>query len=186
MILDLIFVVIIILAAFRGYQRGLIIGVFSLVSVIIGLAAAMKLSTVVAGYIGKAVKISDQWLPVISFAVVFLIVVLLIRWGANIIERTVEVVKLGWLNRIGGIIFYAGIYIIVFSVILFYVERLRIIRPETIEKSVTYSFVQPWGPQAINTVGRLIPIFRDMFQDLENFFQGVSEDIPPASASLTS
>ena len=76
MLIDLIFAVILVLAILKGYQRGLVIGLFSLVAVIIGLAAAMKLSTVVAGYIGKAVKVSEEWLPIISFAVVFLIVLL--------------------------------------------------------------------------------------------------------------
>ena len=114
MIIDLILGVIILIAIFKGYQRGLIIGLFSLVSVIIGLAAAMKLSTVVAGYIGEAVNVSDEWLPVISFAIVFIVVVLLIRLGANAIERTVEVVMLGWLNKLGGIIFYVAIYTFLF------------------------------------------------------------------------
>ena len=85
MILDLIFVVILVLAIYKGYQRGLIVGIFSLLAIIIGLAAAMKLSTVVAGYIGKAVKVSDEWLPVISFAAVFIIIVLLVRLGANML-----------------------------------------------------------------------------------------------------
>ncbi|MGZ8553689.1 MAG: CvpA family protein [Chitinophagaceae bacterium] len=105
MILDLIFVVIVILAVLKGYNQGLVIGIFSLVSVIVGLAAAMKLSTVAAHYIGKAIKISEEWLPLISFAVVFLVVVLLIRLGARAIQRTFEIVMLGWVNRLGGIIF---------------------------------------------------------------------------------
>ena len=58
MILDLIFAVILILAVFRGYQRGLIVGIFSFIAIIIGLAAAIKLSAVVAGYIGESVKVS--------------------------------------------------------------------------------------------------------------------------------
>lgn len=177
MILDLIFAVVIVLAILKGYQRGLIVGLFSLVAVIIGLAAAMKLSAVVAQYIGNAVKVSDEWLPVISFAVVFIIVVLLIRLGANAIERTIEVVMLGWLNRLGGIILYVVIYTIVFSVLLFYAEQINLIEPETIEKSVTYSFVQPWGPKAINGFGAIIPLFKDMFGELEHFFDGVAKQI---------
>ncbi|MGB3163682.1 MAG: CvpA family protein, partial [Chitinophagaceae bacterium] len=113
MLIDLIFAVILVLAILKGYQRGLVIGLFSLVAVIIGLAAAMKLSTVVAGYIGKAVKVSEEWLPIISFAVVFLIVLLLIRLGARAIEKAIEVVLLGWVNKIGGIILFAAIYITV-------------------------------------------------------------------------
>lgn len=177
MILDLFFAVIIVLAIIKGFQRGLIVGLFSLVAVIIGLAAAMKLSAVVAQYIGSAVKVSDEWLPVISFAVVFIVIVLLIRLGANAIERTVEVVMLGWLNRLGGILLYAVIYTLVFSVLLFYAEQLNLIKPETIEKSVSYSFIQPWGPKAINGIGAIIPVFKDMFSELEQFFDGVAKRI---------
>jgi membrane protein required for colicin V production len=177
MLVDLIFAVVMVLALLKGYQRGLIVGLFSLVAVIIGLAAAMKLSTVVAGYIGKAVKISDEWLPVISFAVVFLGVVLLIRLGANAIEKAIEVALLGWVNKLGGIILYAAIYILIFSVLLFYAEQVKLVKPETIQQSVTYSFVQPWGPKAINGVGSIIPIFKDMFGELESFFDGVAKNI---------
>jgi len=177
MVLDFIFAAIIVFALIKGYQRGLIVGLFSLVAVIIGLAAAMKLSAVVAGYIGKAMKVSDEWLPVISFAVVFLVVVLLIRLGANAIERTIEVALLGWVNKLGGIILYAAIYTVVFSVLLFYAEQVHLLQPATIEKSVTYSFVQPWGPKVINGFGSVIPLFKDMFGELESFFDGVAKDI---------
>ena len=109
MILDIIVAVILILAIIKGYRQGLIVALFSFIAFIIGIAAAMKLSVVVAGYIGKAVNVSDKWLPIISFAVVFLIVVLLVRLGAKFIQKTVELAMLGWVNRVGGILLYAGI-----------------------------------------------------------------------------
>jgi membrane protein required for colicin V production len=177
MILDLIFAVILVLAIFKGYQRGLIVGIFSFIAVIVGLAAAIKLSVVVAGYIGKTVKVSDQWLPVISFVVVFLVVVLLVRWGAKVIQRTAEVAMLGWVNRLGGIVFYLALYIAVFSVLLFYAEQVHFLKQETINKSVTYSFVRPWGPKVINSFGAVIPFFKDMFSELEKFFDGISHKI---------
>ena len=175
MLLDIIFAVIIVLAILKGYQKGLVVGLFSFVTVVIGLAAAMKLSTVVAGYIGKAVKVSDQWLPIISFAVVFFIVLLLIRLGARAIEKTVELAMLGWANKLAGVIFFAAIYTTIFSVLLFYTEQMKLIQPETIRTSVTYSFVQPWGPKAINGFGTVIPMFKDMFEQLELFFDGVAQ-----------
>jgi membrane protein required for colicin V production len=177
MLLDLIYAVIIVFAILQGYRRGLIVGLFSFVAVIIGLAAAMKLSIVAGKYIGKVIKISDEWLPVISFALVFLLVVFLIRWGAKAIEKTVELAMLGWANKIGGIIFYIAIYTIVFSVFLFYAEQMKLLKPETINKSVTYSFVQPWGPKAIDGFGSIIPVFKGMFGELEQFFDKVAKDI---------
>lgn len=177
MILDLIFAVLIILAIIKGYQRGLIVGVFSFVAIIIGLAAAIKLSTVVADYIGKTVKISDQWLPLISFAVVFFIVVLLVRLGANAMQKVAETIMLGWVNRVGGVIFYIIIYTTTFSVILFYADQIKIFQPATKEKSVTYSYIQPWGPKVINGVGSAVPAFKNMFADLEEFFGGIAQKI---------
>ena len=177
MILDLILLILLILAAIKGYQRGLIVGIFSFVTIIIGLAAALKLSTVAADYIGQAIKISDTWLPILSFAVVFILVVLLIRLGANMIQKTVEISMLGWVNRLGGILFYIAIYVIVYSVVLFYAGQVRLVQPEAIEKSVTYSYIQPWGPKVIDSFASVLPIFKDMFTDLEAFFGGVAQKI---------
>ena len=175
MFLDLLFVIILVLAIIKGYQRGLIVGVFSFVAVIIGLAAAIKLSAVVAGYIGDTIKVSNEWLPVISFAVVFILVVLLIRLGANMIQKTVEISMLGWVNRLGGILLFIAIYGMVYSVVLFYADQLKLLQPDTIEKSVTYSYVQPWGPKIINGFASVVPVFKGMFTELESFFDGVAQ-----------
>jgi membrane protein required for colicin V production len=177
MILDIIFAVIIVLAIIKGYRRGLIVGFFSLIAIVIGLAAAIKLSAVVADYLGNAVKISDLWLPIISFAIVFFIVVLLIRLGANAIQKVTETVMLGWVNRLGGILLYVIIYITIFSVLIFYGEQIRIIQQDAMNKSITYSYIQPWGPKAINAIGSAVPVFKNMFTDLEGFFGNVSEKI---------
>lgn len=177
MLLDIILLVLLIMAVIKGYQRGLIVGVFSLIAIIVGLAAAIKLSTVVAEYIGKAVKISDTWLPVISFAVVFILVVLLIRLGANMLQKTVEIALLGWVNRLGGILLYIAIYLIVYSVVLFYVEQVNLIQPATIQNSVSYTFIQPWGPRVINGFASVIPFFKDMFIELQSFFEGVAQKL---------
>jgi membrane protein required for colicin V production len=168
--LDIVFVVLLMLAIIKGYQRGLIVGVFSFVSVIIGLAAAMKLSAVAAVYLGDNINVSGEWVPVIAFAVVFLIVVLLVRLGANLIQRTVEISMLGWVNRLGGIVFYTAIFITIFSVFMFYADQVGLLTPSAKEGSLSYNFVHPWGPKAIDTFAVVVPVFRDMFTDLSNFF----------------
>lgn len=181
MILDIIFAVLIVLSILKGYQRGLIVGIFSFLGIMIGLAAAIKLSAIVARRIGPAVNVSDKWLPVISFFIVFIIVLLLVRLGANLIQKTIETAMLGWVNKLGGIIFYALIYTIVYSIILFYAVKLGIPGPKTVEASATYSFVQPWGPKVINSFAAIVPIFRDMFSGLEDFFEGVGEKVVPGT-----
>lgn len=177
MFIDILLIVVLIVAIIKGYQRGLIVGIFSFIAVIIGLAAAMKLSTVAAGYIGTAIKISDAWLPVISFAVVFILVVLLIRLGANLIQKTVEISMLGWVNRLGGILLYIAIYVLVFSVVLFYAGQINLLQPTTAGNSISYSYVQPLGPKVIDGFASVLPVFKGMFSDLQNFFGGVAQSV---------
>ena len=175
MFLDLLLVIILLFAVIKGFRRGLIVGIFSFIAIIVGLAAAIKLSTVAAEYIGQAIKVSDRWLPIISFVVVFILVVLLIRLGANMIQKTVEISMLGWVNRLGGVLLYVAIYVIVYSVVLFYAVQIKLVQEETIQKSVTYSYVQPLGPKVINGFASIIPVFKDMFADLQSFFGSVAQ-----------
>jgi membrane protein required for colicin V production len=175
--LDIIFAIIIIIACIKGYQKGLIIAVFSVLAFIIGLAAALKLSAVVAGWLGNHSNINVKWLPALSFALVFLAVVLLVRWGARLIEKTFQMALLGWVNRLGGILFYAILYIIIFSIFLFYAEKLQLLKPESFQASQTYPFIKPWGPVVIDGFGKIIPVFKDMFTQLESFFGTVSNKI---------
>ena len=177
MLIDLIFAVILILAIIKGYQKGLILAIFSVIAFIIGLAAALKLSTAVAAYLKDSISVSAKWMPFLAFALVFFAVVILVRLGGRLIEKAFQVVMLGWLNRIGGIILYAALYTIILSIFIFYAEKLQLLRPATIGSSQTYNFIQPWGPNVMDGFGRLIPLFKDMFTELGDFFNSLSNKI---------
>lgn len=173
MFIDIICLLLLIWAVFKGLRNGLVVAVFSFLAFVIGLAAALKLSTIAAAYIGSNTNISQRWLPFIAFAAVFLIVVLLVRLGAKAIEGLLTIAMLGWANRLGGVILYALIYLFIFSVILFYAAQLHLLKPETLQASVTYPYLQPLGPKIINALSYVIPWFKNMFDELGRFFEGV-------------
>jgi membrane protein required for colicin V production len=175
MFLDIIVVILLVLALWKGIRNGLILGIFSFLAFIIGLAAAMKLSAVAADYIGQNVSVSERWLPILAFAVVFLAVVLLVRLGAKALESVVEGATLGWLNRLGGVVLFALIYLFIFSILLFYADQLQLINPETQAASVSFPLLQPLGPRIIEGLGVVVPFFRDMFAELSAFFDGVAQ-----------
>jgi membrane protein required for colicin V production len=176
--LDIIFGILMIVAVFKGYQKGLIIALFSIIAFIVGLAAALKLSASVALWLGNHSSINTKWLPALSFAIIFFIVVLLVKFGAKLIEKTFKMALLGWVNRLGGIAFYAVLYIIFFSIFLFYAEKLHVIDASTAQSSIVYPFVQPWGQVVVDGIGKVVPIFKDTFKELSNFFEATADKIP--------
>jgi membrane protein required for colicin V production len=177
MLIDCMFIIIVMIACFKGYRKGLVLAVFSMLAFIIGLAAALKLSTFVADKLKDSISLSTQWLPFISFAIVFFIVVLLVNLGAKVIETSFKMVLLGWANKLGGIIFFTLLYLILFSVFLFYLEKVHLFKSETIAASNTYSSIAPLAPKVIDGLGKVIPFFKDMFTSLENFFAALPSKV---------
>lgn len=173
MIIDVIFAILIVLACIKGYSKGLIIALFSIIGFIVGIAAALKLSSVVADKLASTINVSGKWLPFLSFLLVFIGVLILVNIGARIIQKSVEMIMLGWANKLGGILLYCLLYSIVFSIFLFYLIQLRIVSAETVTASTVYPYIQPIGPKVMNSLGTVIPIFKDMFADLQNFFGSV-------------
>lgn len=174
MIIDVIFLILIVMAAFKGYQQGLIVGIFSYIAFIVGLAAAMKLSVVVASRLHHLISIPDKWLPFIAFAIVFIIVVILVKWIARLIQFSFQKIMMGWLNRIGGMIFFSIMYISVFAILLFYVEMMHLFPTQLSEHSVTYGFIKLCGEYSVKLLGQLIPVFKGLFGQLQNFFDTVA------------
>lgn len=174
MFVDVIFVILMVMALFKGYTRGLIVAVFSFGAFLIGLAAALKLSAVVAQRLQDKINIGGYFLPIVSFALVFIAVVFVVNAAASLIRKAVRLAFLGWLDSFGGILLYAVMYLMVFSVILFYATKINLVTPEMQAASVTYSFVAPWGPKVIDWLGNVLPFFSNLFSDLSRFFEGVS------------
>ncbi len=170
MIIDIIFILALIIAIFKGLSKGLVVGFFSLLAFIIGLAAALKLSVVVADYLKDSAGSLSKWLPLISFMLVFIAVILLVSLLARFIRKTVQFAMLGWLDKLGGMALYIIIYTTIFSVLLFFVAKLYLLQPSTIQESVTYPYIAPWGPKVIDNLGKIIPVFKDMFSQLQDFF----------------
>lgn len=173
MLIDIAFFLVMVLAIFKGFSKGLVIGIFSFLAFIIGIAAALKLSALVAQYFQDSTGVMAKWWPVVSFMLVFLAVVLFVNIGARIIKKTINFAMLGWLDKIGGILFYAIIYTILFSIVLFFAENTLMISQETIATSTVHQYVAPWGPKVIDNLGKIIPVFKDLFLELQLFFEKV-------------
>ena len=173
--IDILFAVILLIAIFKGYTKGFIIAIFSIIAYFIGLAAALKLSATVAAYLQSSMAISGKWLPFISFILVFILVVFLVNLGGKLIEKTFEMAFLGWLNKLGGIILFAVLYTVIFSIFLYYVEKIHLFDKETLSTSKVYPYVKPWGPAVMDQFGKILPVFKNMFNELENYFENLSD-----------
>ena len=166
--IDVLFLLLMVLAVFRGVKHGFIISVCSVLAIFIGLVAAMQLSASVAARLSNSAH--DRWWPALAFLLIFLGVVIVVRLGARLAEKAVDLAMMGWLNKLAGVLLYAAIYTIILSVVFFYAVQLHLIATRTLSSSVTYRFVRPWGRVVIDEFGKFVPWFKGIFVRLEDFF----------------
>jgi len=178
MIIDILIAVTLVIAVIKGIQKGFIVAVFSVLAFIVGIAAALKLSATVANWLGDATNIGAKWLPFLSFLLVFIIVILLVRMGAKFFESAIQLALIGWLNKLLGVVLYAVLYIIIVSVFLFYAQQLHLFADATMNQSVTWPYIRPWAPVVIEKIGAVIPLFKDLFEQLVNFFEKINQQAP--------
>ena len=177
MVLDIICGIILIGALFKGYTKGFIIALFSFAALLIGLAAATKLSAVVASKIGHDTGMSASWLPFVSFLAIMIAVTLIVRLVAGMLQKAAEIILLGWANKLAGILLFGAIYMTIWSVVLFYGDKLHLITESTKAASKTYSYIAPWGPKVLDTIGQVIPVFKDMFTSLGDHFETLGKQV---------
>ena len=143
MLIDVLFLIMMVIAVFKGMRNGLIVALFSIIGWIVGLYAAFMFSGLAETYLKGVLNLSPRVLSVVAFILVFGLVSLLVNLGARIVEKVVGLTPIGWLNRLGGIFFYVLLYTLIFSVMIFFAEKVRLISEETASSSKVYSWVKP-------------------------------------------
>lgn len=149
-------------------MKGIIVAVFSLLSILLGIVCALKLSGFVAGYLLKKGWANAGWASVISYAIVFTAVLLLTRWVANIISFSLSLVMLGWADKLIGGLLYAFAAAVIWSSILWLSDKIHFIEPSTKQASKTYSYFMDFASWVYQHIGILIPFVEDALKKLNN------------------
>ncbi|MFX4827797.1 CvpA family protein, partial [Acinetobacter baumannii] len=90
------------------------------IGIFLGIAAALKMSTLVARWLSASVHVNGFWLPFLAFIIIIIAVGFLVRIGAKLIETLLDLSMLGWVNKLAGIVVFALLYLTFFSILVFY------------------------------------------------------------------
>lgn len=123
-ILDIILLVCFIPAIISGLRKGFIAQVVAIISIVLGVWLSVKFATLVGNWISQWIEASPQLINIISFAIIFIAVAVLLFTIGKLIEATIKIIMLGWLNKLLGVLFsmlkcilIIGLLIIVFEAI---------------------------------------------------------------------
>jgi membrane protein required for colicin V production len=103
--LDITIAIPLCVALFKGFQKGFIVSVFSLIGIFIGIYSAVHFSFVIAPKLQNAFEIRDNWIELVAFCTMLFGVYIAVWLIAKVIEKLVDLASLGFVNKLGGAIF---------------------------------------------------------------------------------
>lgn len=104
-IVDIILLICFVPAVVQGFRKGFISQVIAIVSIIAGAWVSFRFTSEASVWIGQYIQGSEQMLKVVSFALIFIAVIVVLALLGKLLEGAVKLVMLGWLNRLLGVVF---------------------------------------------------------------------------------
>jgi membrane protein required for colicin V production len=154
--LDIVLAVLLLLFAWSGFRKGLVIELATLVALILGIYLAYYFSGLLTEKLKEFFTISDQYLEIISFIVIFIAVLLLVLLVGKLFEKIIDVLLLGFLNKLAGAIFSILKGALFISIFIFIVEFVsagnHFFKKETRESSVLYPPIASIVPSLVSWV----------------------------------
>ncbi|MFH1937651.1 MAG: CvpA family protein [Bacteroidota bacterium] len=140
-----------------GFRKGLIISLVSLVALVLGVYLAIYFSNFAGKLINSAFNISSTFLPLISFIITFLAVLIGLLLLGKLIQKLVDGMGMGFLNHLAGAILGLIKSFLILSVIFFVISiadpKQKLISPKAKRESIFYGHFASVFPTIMSWTG---------------------------------
>ena len=157
--IDIIIIILVLIAALKGFVSGLIKELISLISLIAGIYVASYFSVYVEQQLNYNFPKTEEYNAIISFSLVFTTIYLSLKLAGIIIHKFVKIIQLNLINKISGLFFGSIKAILIIAFILLEINHLEqrfniTISKKQKEESKLYPLVE-------NIIPIIIPIVKE-------------------------
>ena len=161
-IIDIIILIFIILMLILGFRKGFIISLTSLVALILGIYLAIHFSNFASELLKANFDVSATYLPILSFAITFLIILIGILLLGKLLEKLVDMVGMGFLNHLAGAVLGVIKSVLILSVIFFVITiadpNETLITPKAKHESLLYKHIAGIVPTMMKWMGAEVKV----------------------------
>ena len=164
--IDILIIIPVLWGFWRGFMKGVVMEVATLVAFFLGVWGGMKFSDLIAGYIREWFTTESPYVPLIAFGLVFVAILIAVFALARFIDKSMEKSPLTIFNKLAGGAFGGFKFLLILSVLFFVVDAVEksvtVIPPEIKDNSLLYRPVASVAPKVIpglrdSDLGKMIP-----------------------------
>ena len=145
----------------------------SILALVLGILGAMKFHEITGKYLDNWFDVSPEHLSLLSFAVTFVAIVLIVHLAAFLVDKLIKAIALNLVNRAAGMVFGLLVTAFVISIILLPIDAANkekeFISKKTIEGSLLYAPLTRLAPAIIPRLNK---------EEFRNFLPDGVEDLP--------
>ena len=175
--LDIIIALILLLLGVKGFRKGLIIEVVTLLAFAVGIYGAMHFSDFTAEHLKEFMEINPKYLNTTAFVLTFILLVILVNIIGRMVTKLIQAMNLGFFNKLGGAVFGMAKGVLLCSIMVMVLNNFQligIVKPEVREQSKLYPYIEETVPY----VYRGFDLVKGYVDDLQN------EEEEPSQAPL--
>ncbi len=155
--IDFVIIVLLVFGLARGFTDGFVKELASLLALILGIWGAIKFSAFTAAKLYDYFDMTGRYVGIIAFLITFIIIVIIIHFIGIAVDRFVDTISLGFLNRLLGLVFGVFKTALILSVIFVVFNAIdakhHFLPRETIAQSKFYNPIADIAPMIFPIIG---------------------------------
>ena len=171
--LDYILFIPLLYALYRGFTKGLIIELASLLALIVGIYGALHFSSFTFEFLSDYFEIKTVYLQLVSYGLTFLIIAVFISFTGKILTMLIRLVALGFINRMMGAIFGGIKALLILSVFISFFDRFNkqfgMVNEDILTSSLIYNSIRTQSEQ-------FYPNILEQFDRQKESIENLTED----------
>ena len=171
-VLDIVLVILIVGAAINGFVKGFFVELASVVSLILGIWAAVEFSGLVQNWLSKYLTWSNDSMRLAAFILIFVFVVIVVHLIATLTEKFVQAIALSIFSRVAGFIFGALKAAFILSILMIIITKIE---------NFTITII----PEKSKMESRLYGPIENMAPNILPFLKSEKSQTPPRASSGT-
>lgn len=151
--IDILLLILFAYAVIKGIIKGFVIEAASLIGVLLGIYCARIYTPMATGKMCEWINCSNIYATPITYLIIFFAIVFLCHFCAKILDKTLNIFLLGWLNKLLGGLFGFLKYLFIASILLNFFNKIdehtHFLSNETKESSFLYYPVKSVVPSIL-------------------------------------
>jgi membrane protein required for colicin V production len=183
--IDLVLVLLLAYGTYLGFTNGIIKTFFSVISIVFGVLAVSHFSPAVSSALQALFNKHTPMMFLVAVLVTFLLTMIFLRTVARGLEGVLEAANINIINQLAGAVLISAMFIFLYSWVLFFMDKARMLNESTKEKSYSYQMLQNVPDYAKIAWTKSSPAFKEFWDRTLDAFDKVGNMVETDESAPT-